>query len=134
MRPEYHLLWTHFGGFHLHLLVFPFVYQFYPKIKALVYSSFANDYVKRISASFLKLEANWLGQNVNVFNFELQQYLDLCTLQLCNPWQHALLNCIRKYLRLKLCTLWYAIFYIFSWSYALFWGMHFSLKLCIFKV
>ena len=31
------------GGFHLHLLVFPFVYQFNSKIVALVYSSFAND-------------------------------------------------------------------------------------------
>ena len=31
------------GGFHLYLLVFPFVYQFYSRIEALVSSSFAND-------------------------------------------------------------------------------------------
>ena len=44
-------------GFHLHLLVFPFVYQFNSKIVAVVYSSFANDYSSGehfniISASF----------------------------------------------------------------------------------
>ena len=33
----------HLGGFHLHLLVFPFVYLFDSRIVALVYSSFAND-------------------------------------------------------------------------------------------
>ena len=31
------------GGFHLHLLVFPFVYQFNSRIGVLVHSSFAND-------------------------------------------------------------------------------------------
>ena len=31
------------GGFHLHLLVFPFVYQFNSKIGVLVHPSFAND-------------------------------------------------------------------------------------------
>ena len=31
------------GGFHLHLLVFPFVYQFNFRIGVLVNSSFAND-------------------------------------------------------------------------------------------
>ena len=32
------------GRFHLHLLVYPFVYQFNSRTVALVYSSFANDY------------------------------------------------------------------------------------------
>ena len=31
------------GGFHLHLLVFPFVYQFPSRIEALVCSLFGND-------------------------------------------------------------------------------------------
>ena len=31
----------------------------------------------------------------------VQQYLELCTLQLCNPWQYALLNCVRKFLRYR---------------------------------
>ena len=31
------------GGFHLYLLVFPFIYHFYSRIEALVSSSFAND-------------------------------------------------------------------------------------------
>ena len=31
------------GGFHLHLLVFPFVYQFNSRIGVLVHTSFAND-------------------------------------------------------------------------------------------
>ena len=31
------------GGFHLHLLVFPFVSQFHSRIEAVVCSSFAND-------------------------------------------------------------------------------------------
>ena len=39
-------------GFHLHLLVFPFVYQFHFRIEALVCSSFANDQFRRISPSF----------------------------------------------------------------------------------
>jgi hypothetical protein len=32
-----------FGGFHLHLLVFPLVYQFNSRLEALVCSSFEND-------------------------------------------------------------------------------------------
>ena len=31
------------GGFHLHLLVFPFFYQFNSRIRVLINSSFAND-------------------------------------------------------------------------------------------
>ena len=34
---------TYKGGFHLHLFVFPFVYQFNSRIGVLVKSSFAND-------------------------------------------------------------------------------------------
>ena len=33
----------HIGGFHLHLLGFPFFYQFNSRIGVLVNSSFAND-------------------------------------------------------------------------------------------
>ena len=45
------------GGFHLHLLVFPLVYQFNSRIGVLVNSSFANDCIvekdfNNISASF----------------------------------------------------------------------------------
>ena len=40
------------GGFHLHLLVFPFVYQFNSRIGVLVYLSFANDQFRRISTTF----------------------------------------------------------------------------------
>ena len=40
------------GGFHLHLLVFPFVYQFNSRIGVIVYSSFANDQFRRISTTF----------------------------------------------------------------------------------
>ena len=50
-------------GFHLYLLVFPFVYQFYSIIEALVSSSFANDEFRRISASFqhhFKIYLLWL--------------------------------------------------------------------------
>ena len=43
---------AHCGGFHLHLLVFPFIYQFHCRIEALVCSSFENDYFRRISALF----------------------------------------------------------------------------------
>ena len=32
-----------YGGFHLHLLVFPFIYQFNSRIGIVVNSSFAND-------------------------------------------------------------------------------------------
>ena len=34
---------TNYGGFHLHLLVFPFVHQFNSRIGVLVHSSFGND-------------------------------------------------------------------------------------------
>ena len=40
------------GGFHLHLLVFPFVYQFNSRVGVLVNSSFANDKFRRISTTF----------------------------------------------------------------------------------
>ena len=40
------------GGFHLHLLVFPFVYQFNSRIGVLVHSSFANDQFRKISTTF----------------------------------------------------------------------------------
>ena len=40
------------SGFHLYLLVFPFVYQFNSRIGVLVHSSFANDYFRRISTTF----------------------------------------------------------------------------------
>ena len=46
-----HLL-PNLGGFHLHLLVFPFVYQFNSRIGVLVHSSFANDEFRRISTTF----------------------------------------------------------------------------------
>ena len=39
-------------GIHLHLLVFPFVYQFNSRIRILVYSSFASDKLRRISKTF----------------------------------------------------------------------------------
>ena len=34
---------TNYGGFHLQLLVFPFVHQFFSRIGVLVHSSFGND-------------------------------------------------------------------------------------------
>jgi hypothetical protein len=37
------------GEFHLHLSVYPFVYQFNSRIVGLVCSSFANDQLRRIS-------------------------------------------------------------------------------------
>ena len=40
------------GGFHPHLLVFPFVYQFNSRTGVLVHSSFANDLFGRISTTF----------------------------------------------------------------------------------
>ena len=43
---------TEQGGFQLHLLVFSFVYQFHYRIEALVFSSFENDQLRRISTSF----------------------------------------------------------------------------------
>ena len=48
-----------FVGFHLRLLVFPFIYQFNSRIGVLVKSSFANELVQKdfnnISASFQNL-------------------------------------------------------------------------------
>ena len=52
----------HAGGFHPHLLVFPFVHQFNFRIWVLVQSSFANDKFRRISTSFqhhLKICLMW---------------------------------------------------------------------------
>ena len=43
VQPLFSVLIFHIGGFHLYLLVFPFLYQFYSRIEALVSSSFAND-------------------------------------------------------------------------------------------
>ena len=40
------------GGFHLYLLVFPFVCQFYSRIEPLVSSSFANDSSKGFQHNF----------------------------------------------------------------------------------
>ena len=40
------------GGFNLHLLVFPFVYQFNSRIWFLVHSSFVNDQFRGISTTF----------------------------------------------------------------------------------
>ena len=39
-------------GFHLHILIFPFVYQFNSRIGILVHSSLANDQFRRISTTF----------------------------------------------------------------------------------
>ena len=41
-----------YGGFHLHLLVFPFVCQFNSRIGVLVHSSFSNEKYRRISTTF----------------------------------------------------------------------------------
>ena len=43
---------SHRIGFHLHLLVFSFIYQFNSRIGVLVNSSFANDQFRRISTTF----------------------------------------------------------------------------------
>ena len=40
------------GGFHLHILVFPFVYQLIFRIGVLVHLSFANNQCRRISTTF----------------------------------------------------------------------------------
>ena len=45
------------GGFHLHLLVFPSLYQLNSRIGVLVNSSFANDKFRRISTSVQNLFA-----------------------------------------------------------------------------
>ena len=46
------LLKLDYGGFHLHLLVLPFVYLFSSRIGVLTHSLFANDLFKRISTTF----------------------------------------------------------------------------------
>ena len=43
MPPGLLIIYFDYGGFHLHLLVFPFIYQFNSRIVALVCSLFAND-------------------------------------------------------------------------------------------
>ena len=67
------------GGFHLYLLVFPFVYQFYSIIEALVSSSFANDEFRRISVSFhhhFKIHLLWL---LDEKECSFYSYLFCCT-------------------------------------------------------
>ena len=67
------------GGFHLYLLVFPFVYQFYSIIEALVSSSFANDEFRRISVSFqhhFKIYLLWL---LHEKECSFYSYLFCCT-------------------------------------------------------
>ena len=49
---HYGYLQNHLGGFHLHLLGFPFVYQFNSRKGVLFHSSFANDQFRRISTTF----------------------------------------------------------------------------------
>ena len=44
--------YMYIGGFHLHILVFPFIYKFNSRIGVLVYSSFATDQFRRISTTF----------------------------------------------------------------------------------
>ena len=66
-------------GFHLYLLVFPFVYQFYSIIEALVSSSFANDEFRRISVSFqhhFKIYLLWL---LHEKECSFYSYLFCCT-------------------------------------------------------
>ena len=67
------------GGFHLYLLVFPFAYQFYSIIEALVSSSFANDEFRRISVSFqhhFKIYLLWL---LHEKECSFYSYLFCCT-------------------------------------------------------
>ena len=67
------------GGSHLYLLVFPFVYQFYSIIEALVSSSFANDEFRRISVSFqhhFKIYLLWL---LHEKECSFYSYLFCCT-------------------------------------------------------
>ena len=67
------------GGFPLSLLVFPFVYQFYSIIEALVSSSFANDEFRRISVSFqhhFKIYLLWL---LHEKECSFYSYLFCCT-------------------------------------------------------
>ena len=70
---------SYYGGFHLYLLVFPFVYQFYSIIEALVSSSFANDEFRRISVSFqhhFKIYLLWL---LHEKECSFYSYLFCCT-------------------------------------------------------
>ena len=47
-------------GFHLHRLVLPFVHQFNFRIEVLVYSSFGNDQLRKISTTFQHHFKIWL--------------------------------------------------------------------------
>ena len=65
--------------FHLHLLVLPFIYQYYSRIEALVSSSFANDEFRRISVSFqhhFKIYLLWL---LHEKECSFYSYLFCCT-------------------------------------------------------
>ena len=67
------------GGFYLHFLVFPFVYQFNSRIEALVCSSLANDKFRRISTSFghhFKICLLWL---LHEKECSFSSYLFCCT-------------------------------------------------------
>ena len=67
------------GGFHLYLLVFPFVYKFYSIIEALVSLSFENYVFIRISVSFLhhfKIYLLWL---LHEKECSFYSYLFCCT-------------------------------------------------------
>ena len=67
------------GGFHLHLLVFPFDYRFHSRIEALVCSSFANDKFRWISTSFqhhFKICLLWL---LHEKECSFYSYLFCCT-------------------------------------------------------
>ena len=68
------------GGSHLHLLVFPFVYQFHSRIETIVCSSFANDKFRRISASFhhhFKICLLWLLHEKECIYFAVLKW-DVC--------------------------------------------------------
>ena len=57
------------SGFHLQLLVFPFIYPFNSRIRVLVQSSFANEEFRRISTTFqhhFKICLLWFLQKKNV--------------------------------------------------------------------
>ena len=67
------------GGFHLYLLVFPLVYQFYSIIEALVSSSFANDEFRRISVSFQHYFNIYLLWLLHEKESSFYSYLFYCT-------------------------------------------------------
>jgi hypothetical protein len=54
------------GGFHLHLLVFPFIYQFNTRIVALVCSSFANEGFQHHFSIILRLVCCGFYMKMNV--------------------------------------------------------------------